>query len=104
VPIGNSLYPKWDQNVSRIAIDNNIGNKHVVFGHYQSTRLTKIGPTLLVDRSATAFYGGGSLMSFLAKQMNQSEDQLTLSGDRDIKQMMRELKGLYLKRFMILCQ
>ncbi|CAG2122839.1 unnamed protein product, partial [Medioppia subpectinata] len=73
IPIGNSLYPKWDARnprLGRVDIDN-AGNKQVVFGHYQSTRLTKIGPTILVDRSATAFFTGGSLADFMYSMKDQ---------------------------------
>ncbi|CAG2171047.1 unnamed protein product [Oppiella nova] len=69
VPIGNSLYPKWETHKGRdgrINIDD-VGNKQVVFGHYQSTRLTKMGPTILVDRSATAFFTAGPLLEFMRR-------------------------------------
>jgi hypothetical protein len=48
-----------------------VGNKQVVFGHYQSTRLTKMGLTLLVDRSATAFFTGGPLVEFVERLMDR---------------------------------
>ncbi|CAG2171907.1 unnamed protein product, partial [Oppiella nova] len=74
VPIGNSLYPKWETSESgdgsRVYIDD-AGNKQVVFGHYQSTRLTKMGLTLLVDRSATAFFTGGPLVEFVKRLMDR---------------------------------
>ncbi len=94
VPIANSLYPKWDErNASKRVNIDRTGNKQVVFGHYQSMRLTKVGPTLLVDRSATAFYTAGSLLSYLSQLYETSEDKLEVD-KRDVRWLRDQLKGL----------
>ncbi|CAG2117381.1 unnamed protein product, partial [Medioppia subpectinata] len=102
IPIGNSLYPKWDESnpmYARVNIDNagpdSVGYKQVVFGHYQSTRLTKIGPTILVDRSATAFFTGGSLMDFMYKMKRQLEQRMRNASETKLFEILaKECKGL----------
>jgi eukaryotic translation initiation factor 2C len=100
IPIGNSLYPKWDPNRDgREIIDRN-GIKQVAYGHYQSMRLTKVGPTLLVDRSATAFYIGGSLVDFVGKiqrvndTTNAAKVAESIRNISDINRLTEQLKGL----------
>ncbi|CAG2121713.1 unnamed protein product, partial [Medioppia subpectinata] len=82
---------------ARVNIDNaahnNVGYKQVVFGHYQSTRLTKIGPTILVDRSATAFFTGGSLKDFMYNMKNQLSQRVR-NETKLIEILAKECKGL----------
>jgi len=107
VPIGNSLYSPWKPGL-RTSIGD---NREVAFGHYQSVRYTSSGPTLVIDRTATAFHTGGSVLDFIRNliDMNSSqrrspnqepihptlEDMLRYNLTKnDFDNISRELKGL----------
>ncbi|RWS17917.1 protein argonaute-4-like protein [Dinothrombium tinctorium] len=99
IPIGNSLY-KSELNSER----QNLGNgRQLAFGHFQSVRPCMVGSMLVVDRTATAFYSSGSLISFVAQILGngkQSEAQLvTVPGlrDYDRKRLEKELKTLQIE-------
>ncbi len=71
IPIGNSLYTPWAPK-QRTSIGD---NREVAFGHYQSVRYTSSGPTLVIDRTATAFHTGGSVLDFVINLIDLNSSQ-----------------------------
>lgn len=92
IPIRNSLYPKSTRDDQLTTIG---PNKFVSFGHYQAITKTKVGPTLLIDRSATAFFRGGPLIQFIENygfNLNNLADEIGRGGPHN-ENLRKELKG-----------
>ncbi|RWS30958.1 translation initiation factor 2C-like protein [Leptotrombidium deliense] len=98
IPIGNSFYQSELESERQ-----SLGSgRQLAFGHFQSVRPCMTGSMLVVDRTATAFYSGGNLISFVAQVLGggkQAEHLLTIPSlrDYDRKRLERELKTLQIE-------
>lgn len=88
IPVGRNLFSS--KEMTPVRGDNAL----IGFGHHQSVQMTEVGLTLNVDRSATLFRDNGSLIDFIAKELNVKNLTTTVFTKELVDKLNRKLSGL----------